>query len=108
NPANAAPVVRVCWISAPPANSDLAEVIGKGGVALSRRARLLRDQLDQTRDQGQALWIVRGEVGIARLTVLGQVADHRDGASRLVFPLQAPGGDRCVVQGAVESEVHLH
>src|SRR5207249_2880614 len=42
NPADAAHLVRVFWISAPGPNSDLADVIGKGGVALSRRARFLR------------------------------------------------------------------
>ena len=83
-------------------------MIGKGGVTLSRCTRLLRDQLDQPWDQRQALRIVRGKVGIARLAVLGQVTDHRDRANRLVFALQAPRGDGGVVQGAVEREVHLH
>ena len=77
-------------------------------MALSRRARLLRYQLDQTGYQRQALRVVRRKLRIARLAEPGHVADHRDWAHRLVLALQTPRGDRRVVLSAVEREVHLH
>ena len=76
-------------------------------MALARRARLLGDHLDQPRDEGQAFLVVRRSVRIARLAEPAHVADHRDRPDRVVVALEAPGGDRRVVDCGVHREIEL-
>ena len=76
-------------------------------MALARRGRRLRDELDEVRDEGQALLVVRGQARIARLAQAPHVPDQRDRPRRVVVALQPPGRDGRVVHGTVEGEVQL-
>ena len=98
----------VGWDAHQRPDRDLAEVCGERTVALTWRARFLGDDLDQARDERQALPIVRGPGRVARLAQLTQVADHRDWARAVVATLEPPRSDRGIVGRAVKRERHLH
>ena len=77
-------------------------------MPLARRAALLGDDLDQTRNQGQAVRVVRGALGIGRLALGPHPTDERDGTHGHEAPFRVPGRDGRVVLGAVEGEVRVH
>src|SRR5690606_17891756 len=86
---------------------QLADVAPEVCMALTGLHRLFGDELDQTIDQRQPSFVVRGELGIAALPEPRQVADQAYRSSRYVLALELPRRDGSIVQGSVEGQVDM-
>src|SRR5690606_29763116 len=97
----------IAGLTAPRPKRQLADVAPEVCMALTGLHRLFGDELDQTIDQRQPSFVVRGELGIAALPEPRQVADQAYRSSRYVLALELPRRDGSIVQGSVEGQVDM-
>ena len=66
------------------------------------------DRFDEIGDERQAVGIVVSETRIGGLAKAAQVADGAHRPPAIIVTFRRPTGARRIMQGSIESEVHLH